>query len=236
MAIRAAGHQVKKQRHAWIAVPSYTGTVHIPTMRSILSDALIMKDKGIAFTIEDEIGSALIGNSRGLMVARFLASTATDLIFIDWDVLWEAGTLVKLMRHPVDCVAAIYPQRADPENYSVSWITDRKELRADAKTGLLEAAGVPTGCVRMSRTMLEKMVSCYPNTEFYCEEAPNKKAWDLFGDYRIGKYKLGEDYAFCRRWRDINGKIWIDPEIKMGHIGLKAFAGHLGNFLRKDMK
>ena len=28
------------------------------------------------------------------------------------------------------------------------------------------------------------------------------------------------------------GKVWIDPEIKMGHIGYKTFEGHLGNWLR----
>jgi len=29
-----------------------------------------------------------------------------------------------------------------------------------------------------------------------------------------GRY-LSEDYAFCRRWRDIGGKIWVDLDCKL---------------------
>lgn len=220
------------QRHVFISVPSYTGTVHVPTMRSLIAECLALKDAGVAFTLHDEVGSALIGDCRALMVARFLASDATDLFFVDHDVMWEAGAIARLLQHPVDFVAGIYPQRAEPENYPVSWLLSEKELRANPEHGLLEVEGVPAGFTRMSRAMLEKMVSFYPNTEFYCADAPNERAWALFDPYRIGKLKLGEDYAFCRRWRDIGGKVWADPEIKMGHIGIKAFAGHLGNWLR----
>jgi hypothetical protein len=80
--------------------------------------------------------------------------------------------------------------------------------------------------------MLEKMVAQYPDSEFYCETAPDKKAWALFADYRIGKHKMGEDYAFCKRWTDMGGKVWIDPEIKMGHVGYKTFNGHIGDWLK----
>lgn len=218
-------------KHAWIAIPAYTGTVHMMTMRSLITDALAMKDKGIAFTLQDEVGSALIGDCRALLVAKFLSSDATDLVFVDSDVLWEAGALIRLIEHPVDFVAGVYPQRCEPEGYPISWILDRKQLQAEPN-GLLEVEGVPAGFTRMSRAMLEKMVGFYPNTEFHCADAPNERAWALFDPYRIGKLKLGEDYAFCRRWRDIGGKVWIDPEIKMGHVGLKTFGGHIGNWLR----
>lgn len=220
------------QKHVWIAVPAYTGTVHLATMRSIISEVLLLRDAGVAFTFHDETGSALIGDCRALVCAKFLASGATDLVFVDSDVAWEAGALLKLVNHPVDFVAGIYPQRCEPESYPVSWMLTRDTLQADPETGLLEVEGVPAGFTRMSRAMLEKMVGFYPNTEFYSADAPNERAWALFDPYRIGKLKLGEDYAFCRRWRDIGGKVWVDPEIRMGHIGNKAFSGHLGNWLR----
>jgi hypothetical protein len=93
--------------------------------------------------------------------------------------------------------------------------------------------GVPAGFLKISRNLAKKMRDAYKYLEFYCENAPDKKAWALFSDYRIDKiHKLGEDYAFCKRWTDIGGTIWIDTEIKMGHIGNKTFVGHLGDFLR----
>jgi hypothetical protein len=200
-------------------------------MRSLMTDLLALQARGDDWTLHDECGNALIADARALIVAQFLASECDTLVFIDADVAWEAGALLKLVDAPVDMVAGIYPQRRDPINYCVKW-TDAKELWADPATGLLEVSGVPAGFMKLSRKQLEDMVEQYPDTEFYVETAPDTKAWALFADYRIGKHKMGEDYAFCRRWTDMGGKVWVDPEIKMGHIGNKTFQGHLGDWLR----
>lgn len=220
------------QRHIWLAVPAYTGTVHIATVRSLMTDVLAFRERGDAITLHDETGSALIGNARASVVAKFLASDATDLVFLDHDICWEAGALLKLVDAPVDCVAGIYPHRRDPEGYSIQWLTERADLVADPATGLLEVAGVPAGFLRLSRGMLKRMVEAYPDTIFHDEGSPNAEAWGLFDPYRIGKLKMGEDFSFCRRWRDIGGQVWADPEIRMGHIGNKTFPGHLGDWLR----
>ena len=214
-----------------VAIPAYTGTIHLGTMRSLMTDLLALQARGDDWTLHDECGNALIADARALIVAQFLASECDTLVFIDADVAWEAGALLKLVDAPVDMVAGIYPQRRDPINYCVKW-TDAKELWADPATGLLEVSGVPAGFMKLSRKQLEDMVEQYPDTEFYVETAPDTKAWALFADYRIGKHKMGEDYAFCRRWTDMGGKVWVDPEIKMGHIGNKTFQGHLGDWLR----
>lgn len=212
-----------------VAIPAYTGTIHLGTMRSLFTDLLALQARGDSWTLHDECGNALIADARALIVAQFLESDCDTLVFVDSDVCWEAGALLKLLDAPVDMVAGIYPQRKDPVAYCVKWL-DRPELIAE--NGLLEVAGVPAGFMKLSRKQLESMVEQYPDSEFYVEAAKDKKAWALFADYRIGKHKMGEDYAFCRRWTDMGGKVWIDPEIKMGHIGNKTFPGHLGDWLR----
>lgn len=219
-------------KHVFIAIPAYTGQIHLGTMRAIIADMLAFADRGDKVTIFDESGNAMIGDCRAVIVADFLASDGTDLIFVDSDVTWEAGTLLKLVDYDADCVAAIYPQRKDPVAFCVSYL-DGEELReAPGHPGLLEVKGVPAGCLKLTRAMLEKMVAQYSDTEFYCQAAPNEKAWALFDPYRIGRLKFGEDYSFCNRWRDIGGKVFVDPEIKMGHCGYKTFIGSLGEWLR----
>ena len=221
---------------AWIAIPAYTGTIHLATMRSLENDLFELARRGDYGVVHDECGNALIADARALIVSQFLASDADQLVFVDSDVTWEAGALLKLLDYPVDFVAGIYPQRRDPINYCVAWDQSKEHLIADENTGLLEVHGVPAGFMKVSRAMLEKMVEQYKHLDFFCEPAPDNTACALFSDYWFeenGKrYKLGEDYAFCKRWRDIGGKVWIDPEIKMGHIGYKTFQGHLGNYLR----
>jgi hypothetical protein len=211
------------------AIPAYSGQIHLGTFRSLFTDLLTLQARGDSFEVHDECGNALIADARALIVAQFLASDCDTLVFIDSDVCWEAGALLWLLDAPVDMVAGIYPQRRDPIAYCVKW---KSEGELWAENGLLESVGVPFGFVKLTRAMLEQMVAQYPDSEFYVENAPGQKAWALFADYRIGKHKMGEDYAFCRRWTEMGGRIWVNPEIKMGHVGFKTFPGHLGEELR----
>lgn len=216
-----------------IAIPAYTGTIHLGTMRSLFTDLLALQARGDHWTLMDECGNGLIADARALIVSKFLASECDTLVFIDSDVCWEAGALLKLVDYPVDMAVGIYPQRKDPITYSVRWL-EKEELWADPETGLLEAGGTPAGFMKLSRAQLEAMVERYSDLEFFAHDAPEQKCWALFSDYWIGKAKLGEDYAFCARWMDMGGKVWIDPEIKMGHVGYKTFEGHLGDWLRGE--
>ena len=220
-----------ENKHVWIAIPAYTGTIHLATMRSIISDLLKLAERGDRVTVFDESGNAMIGDCRGLIVSKFLDGDGTHLVFVDSDVSWAAGSLVSLVDRDVDFVAGLYPQRKDPINYCVQWLP-KPEL--ELEDGLIEVAGVPAGFMCLGRSMLEKMVAHYADTQFHCDQAPDNTAYDLFGPYRIGRIKFGEDYAFCRRWRDIGGKVWIDPEIRMGHCGYKTFVGSVGEWLKSQ--
>jgi GT2 family glycosyltransferase len=40
---------------------------------------------------------------------------------------------------------------------------------------------------------------------------------------------MGEDYAFCERFRAAGGTIWLRPDIVLTHVGSHVFTG--GNLL-----
>ncbi len=42
----------------------------------------------------------------------------------------------------------------------------------------------------------------------------------------ISKRYLSEDYTFCRMWQKIGGDIWLDPNIKLNHVGQYVFSGN----------
>ena len=74
------------------------------------------------------------------------------------------------------------------------------------------------------------MVDAYPDEKI---ELAGKVIPDVFSRFKIpGTHrKLGEDYAFCQRWLDIGGKVYLDAGFHMAHIGLKAFVGRFGEFV-----
>jgi hypothetical protein len=219
------------QRNVWIAIPAYTGMIHLGTMRCIIADMLKLCERGDKVTIFDETGNAMIAHGRDLICSKFLAGEGSDLIFVDYDVTWEEGAILRLVDAPMDVVAGLYPRRQDPLAFFVRYL-DKPELHADPDTKLLEVEAVPAGFLKISRRALTEMVAAYPKTRFADKYAPTGFAHALFDNIHEGDLYFGEDYSFCMRWRDIGGTVWIDPEIKMGHIGFKTFHGSIGDWLR----
>ncbi len=217
-------------RHIVIAIPAYAATVSLATMRSIVHDIMQLMRRGDSVSVEDECGNTDITDARAAMVGKFFAGPGTDLVMVDHDVCWEANALPRLIDHPVEFVSGLYPQRSDPIKFNLRYIEDRPEIWGDPQTGLIEVGGVSAGFMRCSRTMLESMAKAYPGLAY---QRGDKTLWGFFDPYRLddGKRKLSEDYSFCQRYRDIGGKVWADPNIKMGHIGLKTFSGSFGEFL-----
>ena len=55
-----------------------------------------------------------------------------------------------------------------------------------------------------------------------------KEFYALFDFQVIDRKYYGEDYLFCKRWKDTGGKIWAYPA-KIGHAGRKVYWGKYEN-------
>lgn len=220
-------------QHVCIGMPSYTGRVDVGTFASFLKELPLLGEAGIKTSFADQRGNSMIAHARDMIVAQFMASEATDLVFVDDDITWEPGALLKLLRYPVDFVAGIYPMRADPIGFNCRFLTDRPELRGDPEhPTLLEVDAVPAGFMRVTRRVVEQMVLKYPEKRFADRNAPKGYGWALFDNIHEGDLYFGEDYSFCQRWRRIGGRIFVDPELTLSHIGAKAFSGSFGQWLK----
>lgn len=228
---------MKRQKHIVVAIPCYTGVVHVGMMRSLMHDLVALISRGDIVQVAEEVGNADISNCRAMIVAKFLANkAATHLVMIDDDVCWEAHGLKRLVDANLDFVCGAYPRRmGDDIRYHIHLKDGQQSL--DPTTQLLEVEAMPAGFMCLSRSMLERMVQHYADMKFSFPQSPNGYAWDLFDGYwtkdETGmRHKFGEDYAFCKRWRDIGGKIWVDPMISMGHLGTKMWSGRFADSFR----
>jgi hypothetical protein len=50
----------------------------------------------------------------------------------------------------------------------------------------------------------------------------------------VNRRYLSEDYAFCRRWQQMGGKIYADVTTVLGHVGNIRFFGVLKNRLSAE--
>lgn len=224
----------RKHKNVLLAIPAYTGMVHCGTMRSVMHDLVDLINEGHQVQVIEEIGNAEIARCRAGIVSRFLArKDSTHLIMIDSDVCWESFGLRRLLNANVDFAAAAYPMRTgEGTKYHLRMMAG--EVQSLSSNGLLEVEAVPAGFVCLSRSMLERMCEAYADLKFSFREVPGGVAYGLFDaewetDDTGLRHKLGEDYSFCKRWRKLGGRIYVDPQISMGHLGTKLWQGRLAD-------
>jgi hypothetical protein len=108
-----------------------------------------------------------------------------------------------------------------------------KDAEREERDGFTTAVYAGTGFMLIRRNCLERMVAGYPETKYDVAQVyplpkvRSKNQYALFDciiEPETHIY-LSEDFSFCRRWRDLGGKIWIDTRTRLGHIGTYRFEG-----------
>lgn len=209
-----------------VAIPAYDRKVTCETARSLLHEQGAASALGIEMRTLFIPGSSLITQARNQAVKEFFDSGADKMIFVDSDVAWEVGSIIKIASHPVDFCGGAYRYKDEAEGYPVAWLEDRAELWADLETGLLEVAMLPGGFLSLTRNVFERLAKAHPERVYSFHGHP----FHAFFHCPPGD---GEDGAFCRDWRNIGGQIWLDPELTLTHVeGPKKYTGCIGNWLK----
>jgi len=213
----------------FVAIPAYDGKVGIETVRSLLNEQRAAALLDIELQVGLLPGCSLITMGRNQLVADFLASDCDRLVFVDADVSWNPGELLKLASHPVDVVGGAYRYKKPAEDYPIRWL-ERDELWADPETGLLEVDSVPGGFLAISRKAFEVLREAHPGRAYEHEG----RAFHGYFHAPVEAGRIwGEDTAFCNDWRKAGGQVWLDPELHLTRTGgLQQFAGCVGDWLR----
>ena len=218
-------------RNVYLALPAYNGAVRVETTACLADTVAEFCRLGWKYNLRISVGDSILPRARNKFIAECLAGDYTDLVFIDHDIAWGKNALTRLLSHHVDLVAGVYPKREDPISFPVRFLSG--EIKRDDVTGLVPVDGVPAGFLRITTRALRAMVQHYYHMRYEEKGVPGDVAWALF-DFQLveGKY-WGEDFVFCRRFRDMGGEILVDPDIEFAHIGTKGFQGSLAGWLDK---
>jgi hypothetical protein len=177
-------------------------------------------------------GNCHVDDARNSVVQEFLLSDCTDLVFLDADVSWNAGDLVRLCQHDADIVGGVYPFRREGaqsrENMPVQLIHDA----TPDENGLLPVGGLPTGFMRIRRHVLETLAA---NAEKHWKRDDHRAPIPIiFERAMIDGQRWGGDLNFCRKWRATGGKVFADAEMRLGHTAKSIIYDSLGAFLRRQ--
>lgn len=210
----------------FVAIPAYDRRITVETVRSLLNEHGAASLAGVEFQVAFLPGCSLITHARNQLVRDFLASDADRMVFVDGDIAWDVGQLLKLAMHKVDFVGGAYRYKDEPEGYPVYWLEDKDELWSDPDTGLLEVRSLPAGFLSLSRDVFLRLQAAHPGRSYAFHSQP-------FHAYFHCPPGDGEDGAFCSDWRALGGQIWVDPMLTLSHVeGATKYTGCLGDWLR----
>lgn len=216
-----------------IAIPAYDGKLLCKQVHSLMAAHQHLSKIGVPVTLRFAEGCSLVPVARNMLVHEFLADRdQTHLLFLDSDILFAPGDLVRLVAMATfhDCVSGVYPAKTpEPRFYAVPLEGESGEIPQCSETGLLAHDRVPAGFLCLSRAMLEKMAEAYPDRSVTPRHGPHagQKMAALFDTMIVSQGDTheywGEDFAFCKLWRDLGGIAWVDPTIRLQHVGTTSF-------------
>lgn len=113
-------------------------------------------------------------------------------------------------------------------------LEDQEDIKIEGD-GVIEVTHAPTGCMLIKRNVFEQMIEAYPDTRITQETIVDGKLqkkphlYNLFDTYhdKETEHFLGEDFAFCRLWRKLNGKCYCYIMDYITHVGEFQYTGRL---------
>ena len=216
----------------FIATPCLDGNVSAHYTASLVRTMTALQRAGWRSPqIDFEIGNSLIADARNKLVARFLASDCSDLVFIDSDLSWSADDLLKLASVDTPFVAGVYQRKSRAKiDFAVKF---GAAIAMDAQR-LIAVDRVGTGFMRLRRDCLEKMVAAHPALRLkHPTNADERHFYALFDTGIVDGEFVGEDFLFCDRWRALGGQVLIDPAMNFGHHGAATYDEPLLKYLQR---
>ena len=219
-----------------ICTPFYNVQAFSPYVGSLAASLRLCWEAGMKTDYWQISGDSYVWRVRNTFAHKFLhQSKAKYLIFIDSDHAWDIMGFSNLIKAPVDVVGAAYPCKTHWDFWSVfhKIVEDGSERpMVDPATGLIEAVGVPTGMMKISRKAFET-IEAYEPDNFYIDDK-GTKFHGFFNHLIENGRALGEDISFCMRCARAGVSVWIEPNITIEHYGVESHRGNYAEFLMRQ--
>jgi glycosyltransferase involved in cell wall biosynthesis len=177
----------------------------------------------------EERGCPYISNARATMLRKALDAKADVIVFLDYDLSWDEGDLLRLIKTEGEVVAGTYRFKMDEEKYMGRLFEDEHGRPIVRDDGCVKAEWIPAGFLKITTGAVHKLMEAHPELTYGPKYAPSV---DLFNHGAHDGVWWGEDYAFSRRWNALGGEIWVIPDLNIAHHSAdKAFPGNFHRYL-----
>lgn len=211
-----------------IALPCYGGNVSEKTTMSLFNLGKLFVRNNIPHGLLTVANSSLITQGRSKIANFFINNTEHEyLFFLDSDIGFGPEDVLKLISYKQPIVCGAYPMKTIPLRYNFT--ISQPEQR---KNNLIKIEGIGMGFVLIHRSVFVNISKAFPNLK-YIPPADDSNlsptynemnnSYHFFMEHKEGDSYLSEDKSFFYRANSIGYDIWLDPTIKLQHIGSHIF-------------
>ena len=229
------GVRVPLRAHVMVATPCYTGSVAHEYCHSLQLETMLCLSKGVLLEPVYAAGFSLVQHARNWLNAEFLARPEfTHILWIDDDLGWAPGAILKLLDCDLDAVGGCYTTKS-PKNPVYPY-----ESLGPVVGSLQPVRKLPGGFLLLKRHVVEKVsASC----ERYLldhngETRESAHVFDLAlvaAADRPGKLRLlGEDFVMAQRILEAGFGLYCYTDINFMHLGRHAWRGNLAKTLAEE--
>ena len=183
--------EVRKNKF-FVATPCYGGQLTEPYFRSVVKLMTFFNQHRIPLAFGTIANESLVTRARNVLVAYFLNSDYTHLMFVDADIEFQVEDMLKLFVHNKDIAVGAYPKKGvnwshikegilmDPSrqhtnqqigalgsDYAINFKFQNKETKTVAvENGLIKLHDAGTGFMMIKRETILKMIEKYPELKY----------------------------------------------------------------------
>jgi hypothetical protein len=228
-----------------LCTPAHGARVKDCYLYSVCALRDLCMNAGIGLTFHTVGNESLLPRARNLMLAHFMSvsPSPSHLLFVDADIGFDAPDVLRMMEFDVPVLCGAYPRKSLGRSGELSFnvapfpppqkellLSDRHlplsaaERRGRDQGGLVRVWEAGGGFMMISCGCLRAMWSAYHDALLCVDDSPGTAGiryvalFDCMICPRTRRY-LSEDYAFCRRWNDMGGRVWVYPQCNLRHVG-----------------
>jgi hypothetical protein len=181
---------LRKER-IFIATPCYGGQLTEAYFRSTIRLLTFCNQHQIPVAFGTIANESLVTRARNVLVAYFLQSNFTRLMFIDADIEYQVEDVIKLIAHNKDVAVGAYPKKGvnwqriresvkqtnDPlddkaiasfgSDYAINFkFLNREQKQIAIENGLIRLHDGATGFMMIKREVIDQMIEKYPELKY----------------------------------------------------------------------
>jgi hypothetical protein len=224
-------------RRLMVGLPAYDHKVSIKMAIALVHFGQKCVEHGVELRIASICGCSVVSRARNMIVDEFLNSPCTDLLFIDSDINFDANDVFRLLAWGVhhDIVGGVPVARKAGQTYIASFEDGGDGEVIMDSMGNVRMKRLATAFMLIQRRVFEALGAAHPEWD-YAEDKKDGKIMKSYFDFKSTREGyVGEDFLFCDRAREAGFEVWVDPTIKLGHMGVAEYTSAFGEELLYPM-